>query len=436
MDALVERATARGIAGPALREPNAIDFWRGFALLTIFINHVPGTAFERFTYSHFSISDAAELFVFLAGWAIALAVRGRQSSETPGRVVLRLTSRTVEVYRAQIVITAMAVAMIAATALASKNPLVLEWHNAGPVFADPVPTTIGWVLLMHQLGYFNILPLYVALLALSPVFVLLARVSRWITLGLSLALYAVCLTFGINLPTWPVEGSWFFNPLAWQLLLVLGFLSAELAHDSELFRAWMRRLMPLGMLGVAIGIVVAVWDLKPDPLTAPEPRLFFVLDKSNLSPGRLVHFLTVALAFQRVFPVIARLTPWLAQSCSALGRNSLAVFSMSSIASLGAQLARFVVPHSFILDFALISAGFLLLVLEFRVCGARLRQRSLFDRDVYGSWRAADVGFEPLIMRRRRSRAGLYHEQGRFSCGLRARGGRPGYRGTGGQARP
>src|SRR3954447_9804480 len=29
--------------------------------------------------------------------------------------------------------------------------------------------------------------------------------------------------------------------------------------------------------------------------------------------------------------------------------------------------------------------------LEFRVCGARLRQRSLFDRDVYGSWRAVDV---------------------------------------------
>src|SRR4051812_2048962 len=32
-----------------------------------------------------------------------------------------------------------------------------------------------------------------------------------------------------------------------------------------------------------------------------------------------------------------------------------------------------------------------LIKLEFRVCGARLRQRSLFDRDVYGSWRAADV---------------------------------------------
>ena len=362
MDALVERATARGIAGPALREPNAIDFWRGFALLTIFVNHVPGNAFEPFTYSHFSISDAAELFVFLAGWAIALAVRGRGGLEPAGRVLLRLASRTIEVYRAQIVITAIALAMIAATALTLKDPLVLEWHNAGPVFADPVPTTLGWVLLTHQLGYFNILPLYVVLLALSPVFVLLARVSRWIALGLSLSVYVVCLTFSINLPTWPSDGAWFFNPLAWQLLLVLGFIGAELARDSEAFRGWMRRLMPVGVVGVAIGIVVAVWDLKPDPLAVPEPRLFFVLDKSNLSPGRLLHFLTVVLAFQSVFPVIARLAPWLTRPLSALGRNSLAVFSISSIAALGAQLVRFAVPHSFILDLALISSGILLLV--------------------------------------------------------------------------
>src|SRR4051812_28458365 len=75
-------------------------------------------------------------------------------------------------------------------------------------------------------------------------------------------------------------------------------------------------------------------------------------------------------------------------------------------------------------------------LLGFRVCWAWLRQRSLFDRGVYGSWRAVDVGFEPLVMQRRRSRAGLEHEQGRFSCGLRARGGRPGYRRTAGQARP
>ncbi|MGT2479265.1 OpgC domain-containing protein [Methylobacterium oryzae CBMB20] len=59
-----------------MRDPNAIDFWRGFALITIFINHIPGNTFERYTFSQYGISDAAELFVFLAGWSIGIATRG------------------------------------------------------------------------------------------------------------------------------------------------------------------------------------------------------------------------------------------------------------------------------------------------------------------------------------------------------------------------
>ena len=46
-----------------MRAPNEIDFWRGFALVTIFINHIPGIYFERFTFRNVSLSDSAELFV-------------------------------------------------------------------------------------------------------------------------------------------------------------------------------------------------------------------------------------------------------------------------------------------------------------------------------------------------------------------------------------
>ena len=60
-----------------MRAPNEIDFWRGFALVTIFINHVPGIYFERFTYRNVSLSDSAELFVFLAGCCIAHSRRRR-----------------------------------------------------------------------------------------------------------------------------------------------------------------------------------------------------------------------------------------------------------------------------------------------------------------------------------------------------------------------
>jgi len=340
-----------------MRESNAIDFWRGFALVNIFINHVPGNAFARYTYPNASLSDAAELFVFLAGWALGLATKGRDGREPAGRVVLRLASRAVEVYRAHVTITAIALAMIAGAALAFDNPVFLEWHNAGPAFSDPLQTTIGWVTLLHQLGYFNILPLYVALLVMAPAFVLLARWSRGAALTFSLAVWAWSLAFEINLPTWPVEGTWFFNPFAWQLLLVLGFLCCEWSRDSVAFGVWTKRLWPLGVLGVAIGAVVALRDLKPDPLLVPEPRLFFIFSKSNLSPGRLFHFLALLLAFQGVYRLVAPYMPWLAMRFSALGRNSLAVFSMGSILSLAGQLVRFRMGGGILIDCAIMAVG-------------------------------------------------------------------------------
>lgn len=44
------------------RTQNAVDFWRGFALVTIFINHVPGIYFERFT--HCNVAQAVIATVF------------------------------------------------------------------------------------------------------------------------------------------------------------------------------------------------------------------------------------------------------------------------------------------------------------------------------------------------------------------------------------
>ena len=49
------------------RAINVVDFWRGFALVEIFVNHIPGNVYEQFTHKALSLSDSAELFVFLAG---------------------------------------------------------------------------------------------------------------------------------------------------------------------------------------------------------------------------------------------------------------------------------------------------------------------------------------------------------------------------------
>lgn len=356
-----------------MRERNAIDFWRGFALITIFINHVPENFYSGYTYSQFSISDAAELFVFLAGWSIAIATERAGGPEPAGRMVQRLLFRMVEVYRAQLVITAVALAMIAAAAIRLNNPLILEWHNAGAVFTDPVQATFGWVILTHQLGFFNILPLYVVLLAMAPAFILLARVSRPAALLASTLLYLASLVFQLNLPSWPTEGYWFFDPFAWQLLLVVGYLAFGWNQGERLSR-WAGRLLPLGIAGVLVGAVVAGLGLWPDPLAVPEPRAFFTNDKTYFSPMRLAHFVALVVAFHRLYPALAHRLPWLAEQCSALGRNSLAVFSVGSIVSLAAQFVRYVFGGGFFIDTLVISSG--ILCMSFTAWFVEWRSRS------------------------------------------------------------
>jgi hypothetical protein len=50
-----------------------IDFFRGLALIFIFWDHVPHNPLGQITLRNFGFSDAAEIFVFLAGYAAVLA---------------------------------------------------------------------------------------------------------------------------------------------------------------------------------------------------------------------------------------------------------------------------------------------------------------------------------------------------------------------------
>lgn len=339
------------------RRANAIDFWRGIALITIFINHIPGNWFERITHRNFGFSDSAELFVFLAGFSLRLALGVDASKERTSQMVLRLGGRAVTLYAAQIMITMIALAMIAGAALLLDNPLILDWHNAGVVFQNPVQAHVGLVLLSHQLGYFDILPLYVVLLALAPMIAVLDRHVPWLLLPLSFAIYVAALVFQINAPTWPSGGEWYFNPFAWQFIFVLGFVAARAVQQG----VWLSRM--IGWLRwpavlVLIGSTLAMYtQYVPDPSQAPLPTYFFIIDKTYLTPIRLVHALCVCIAFAGVYPHLHKLVPWLTRYAAMLGRNSLHVFCAGSLLSLAGQLVRVAFPVSVLLDAFVIVIG-------------------------------------------------------------------------------
>lgn len=338
------------------REPNAIDFWRGFALVSIFINHIPGIWYERLTHRNLSISDSAELFVFLAGWSLGLLVGRSDAQKSIPVLGFRLGGRALQIYAAHILISALAIALLAATALYTANPLILEWHNASAFFLDPTHVQMGIVLLTHQLGYFDILPLYVVLMLVAPAIAVIDRLARPLLVPLSLALYFASLTVPFTATTWPVEGQWFFNPFTWQAIFVLGFALSRNEGLGAVVRRNIHAIRYAALPVVVVSAVLVFFNWFPDPTRLPEPRLLFLNGKSFLTPMRLLQFLALVVVLSATYSLIARLR-WLPEFLSILGRNSLHVFCVGSLLSLSGQIIRFLYSGSLVVDTIVVVIG-------------------------------------------------------------------------------
>jgi hypothetical protein len=112
--------------------------------------------------------------------------------------------------------------------------------------------------------------------------------------------------------------------------------------------------VPMVILG-ALMMQVDGWF--PDPTAVPEPKLLFIADKSYMTPLRLMHFLALVALFSATYAYIARFMPGSSQFLSLLGRNSLNVFCVGSLLSLGFQILRFVYERSIMIDTAILLAG-------------------------------------------------------------------------------
>ncbi len=207
----------------------------------IFVDHIPGNTLSLVTLRNFGFSDAAEVFVLLAGMSSMLAfgrVFEREGARSGlRRIVLRLAR--IYVFQIGLLLTTLAVVLLWTT-----------YHQLQPTLVAPIlnaPVSgIARGLTLHAVpGYLDILPLYLVLLAVFPVVYLGLRFSPALTLGVSAAIWlAVNLDPNLNLPNWMNGGRWFFNPFAWQFLFTVGAALAMLAaaHGGSLPASKMARL--------------------------------------------------------------------------------------------------------------------------------------------------------------------------------------------------
>src|SRR5262245_11689093 len=197
---------------------DGIDFWRGLALLMIFIDHLPENVFQHVTQRNFGFSDAAELFVFLSGVSVALAYGSRFLEGKTVAAVRAVLRRSFTLYWVQILISLATIAIFVVAAAVWDDDDLIEGEDRDEVVSSPLRGIPAILALTHQFQNVDILPLYIALLLITPALLWLARRDDRLMLVASATLYMAARFFSLNLPTWPMEGTWYFNPLAWQLL--------------------------------------------------------------------------------------------------------------------------------------------------------------------------------------------------------------------------
>ncbi len=309
-----------------------IDFLRGVALLTIFIDHVPGNFLGTLTLRNFGFADAAELFVLLAGVSSGLAYGREFDRAGAGHALRRVAARCLRIYLYQ-------VGLLLATLAILKNWLPhfgLQPRTIGPLLNGGV-RGLGQGLILHALpASLNILPLYIVLLAFFPAIYLGARRHPALTLTVSAGVWAAAnLDHDFNLPNWMDGRGWFFNPFAWQLLFAIGVIGSRFVGRNSVplpYRRWAVIVCAL-YLGFAL-VASAPWtnwglDWKPLDLNP---------DKTALSPLRLLDILALIYVLM-MWEAFRRLVqrPWLG-FVAMCGRHSLEVFAALTLLSLMGRL--------------------------------------------------------------------------------------------------
>ncbi|QCK84302.1 OpgC domain-containing protein [Phreatobacter aquaticus] len=346
-----------------------VDLFRGIALIAIFIDHVAGNWLSRVTPSAMGLSDAAEYFVLLAGFSAALAYGAVIDKRGFVTGSAQVVARIWKLYTAHIGLFVFTAVTVAIMAVKFGNPLYFDHVAIVPFFQDPANAIWQIAALVFLPNYLDILPLYIVLLAMAPMLWVLARIAPALALGVSVSLYAAAWSIDFALPNLATGGVWFFNPFAWQLLFTIGLIAGH-ATLSGIALPRNALLLVLASGVVLLGLVnSAPWAIIPGLENLALPDLWRLdPDKTNLSPWRLAHALSLAYLVARFVP---RDAAWMksaiGRALDDCGRQSLPLFCLGVILSLAGTVALFEISRAWPMQIAVNLVGIGLLLTAGRV---------------------------------------------------------------------
>ncbi|WLH56324.1 OpgC family protein [Pseudomonas sp. FP2294] len=315
------------------RDPR-IDFFRGLALIFIFWDHVPHNPLGQITLRNVGFSDAAEVFVFLAGYASILAYSKVLQREGFWMASLKILRRTWVLYVVHIFLLAMLMGIVFfANSKVETRDLVQEM-GLTHFITNPQQALTDELLLRFKPNLMDPLPLYIVLLLGLPLVLPVLVRAPLAVVAVSVVVYLLAPKLGWNLAA-IADGVWYFNPVTWQLLFVLGGAAAIRAGQPRAPETRPLQRQPLFLAAAAYtllaGVITVSWrwpEIHDELMPAALSNLLYPISKTDLSPVRLLHFLALAYVTAKLLPGRAWTQNWLAQQSCRMGRYSLEVFCL------------------------------------------------------------------------------------------------------------
>ena len=335
-----------------------LDFFRGIANWWIFLDHIPNNVVNWVTPRNYGFSDAADLFVFISGYTASFVYA--QMMIDKGFIVgaTRLWKRVWQLYVAHVMLFVIYIAAIGYVALRYSDVDLINEFNVAGLIENPIQTLSQGLLLKFKPVNLDVLPLYIVLMGFFPpvLWCMLRRPD--LTMLASLALYLVARQMGWNLPAYP-QGTWYFNPYAWQLLFIFGAwfaLGGALEARSLIRSKW---LLYAGIAYMVFAFVMTFaekYSMFGSMLPAWLHDAFIPNDKTNLAPYRFLHFIIIAFLITRFIPkdwwVLE--TKWV-DPVMKCGQQSLQVFCVGVFLSF---IAHFLLTLSYGTIWAQMGASF------------------------------------------------------------------------------
>ena len=294
---------------PSTSRDLRLDFFRGVALIFIFIDHIPENILSYFTLEALGFFDAAEVFIFISGFTAALVYGRRLVEKGALYATAQVMRRAWQLYVAHVFLFVIFIAEVSYTAATFKNPMYNEEMRVADFLDEPHVAVVQALLLQFQPTFLDILPLYILMLVIFPVVLLGAQRHPLLVLAPSALLYIAVQVFGIAVPAYPEGHVWYFNPLAWQFLFVSAALLGHARTRGQTTLPWARVVFPAAAVIFVAAFLIklswtihGVWEAFPGLLL----KQLWPINKNNLSPLRLVSFYALVVLVVMWVPRDAR----------------------------------------------------------------------------------------------------------------------------------